>query len=152
SFRVRVSDSSGNTTDGTVAITVRPNQPPVAAQDILRADGAALDSINVRANDSDPDGDPLTVTIEEVPLVGTAMVNADGTVRISDLPSGFKGVTRFKYRLTDSSNASVVSTAVVFVGADPFRVVFAGDAGGNQKPEVYLSNLAEPAQAVTGAT
>jgi hypothetical protein len=152
SFHVRVSDSAGNTTDGTVAITIRPNQPPVAAQDVMRADGAALDSINVRANDNDPDGDPLTVTIEEAPLVGTATVNADGTVRISNLPSGFKGVTRFKYRLTDSSNASVVSTAVVFIGADPFRVLFAGDAAGDGKPEVYLTDLAAPAQAVTAAT
>ena len=152
SFRVRVSDMAGATTDGTVAITVRPNQPPVAMQDVLRADGAALDSINVRANDSDADGDPLAVAIEEAPLIGTATVNADGTVRISNLPSGFKGVTRFKYRLTDSSNASVVSSAVVFVGADPFRVMFAGDAAGNGKPEVFVTDLAAPAHAVTAAT
>src|SRR5690348_2735827 len=33
------------------------NQPPVAADDILRADGSALDSIGVLANDHDPDGD-----------------------------------------------------------------------------------------------
>jgi len=152
SFHVRVTDGSGNTTDGTVAITVRPNQPPVAAQDVLRADGTALDSIDVSANDTDADGDPLTVTIEEAPLVGTATVNADGTVRISNLPSGFKGVTRFKYRLTDSSNASVVGAVVAFVGVDPFRVMFAGDAAGNGTPEVYLTDFASPAHAVTAAT
>jgi hypothetical protein len=152
SFRVRVSDSAGQTTDGTVAITVRPNQPPVAARDVLRADGTALDSINVRANDTDADNDALAITIEEAPLVGSATVNGDGTVRISNLPSGFKGVTRFRYRLTDTSGASVVSTAVVFVGEDPFRVMFAGDASGNGNPEVYLTDLAAPARAVTAAT
>ena len=30
SFHVRVTDTGGNTTNGTVAITVRPNQPPVS--------------------------------------------------------------------------------------------------------------------------
>jgi Bacterial Ig domain/WD40-like Beta Propeller Repeat len=151
SFHVRVTDTGGNVTNGTVAITVRPNQPPVATADVLRADAAALDSINVRANDTDADGDPLTVTIEEPALVGTASVNTDGTVRIASLPSGFKGLTRFKYRVTDSSGASVVSTAVVFVGVDPFRVMFAGDATSGA-PEVYLSDFAAPARAVTTAT
>ena len=46
---------------------------------------------------------------------------------IGGLPAGFKGVTRFKYRVTDSSSATAIGTAAVFVGVEPFRVVFAGD-------------------------
>lgn len=150
-FGVRVSDTGGNQASGTVTISVNANRAPVAANDILRADGTALDSINVLKNDSDADGDTLTVSIEGTPLVGSASVNADSTVRISALPTGFKGVTRFKYRVTDTSGASVVAAAAVFVGTDPFRVVFAEDAAGSG-PEVFINDLAADARAVTSAT
>ena len=33
----------------------------------------------------------------------------------------------FKYRVTDSSSESAIGTAAVFVGVEPFGVVFAGD-------------------------
>ncbi|HEY5756554.1 MAG TPA: Ig-like domain-containing protein, partial [Steroidobacter sp.] len=127
SFRVQVSDSGGNSVPGVVNINVHPNRPPTATADALRADGAALANITVLDNDTDADSDPLTVTIEEGALAGTATVNANSSIGISALPSGFKGVTRFKYRVTDSSSASAIGTAAVFVGVEPFRVVFAGD-------------------------
>src|SRR5215207_3023714 len=86
------------------------NKAPVAAGDIVQAAGADLGRIDVLANDSDPEGDPLTVAIEESANVGTASVNADGTVGISGLPSGFKGLTQFKYRVSDPDGASAVGT------------------------------------------
>ena len=128
------------------------NQPPVAADDITRADGTALDAIDVVANDHDTDGDALSVAIETNAPVGTASVNADNTVKITGLPSGFKGVTRFTYRITDPAGQSAVANAVIFVGTDPFRAVFAGDAAGNGSPEVYLSDFATDPQPVTVAT
>jgi len=152
SFQVKVTDSAGNSTSGTVSITVSLNHPPVANSDIVRADGPALASINVLAKAQDPDGDVLTVTIDEAPLVGTAAVNSDGTVAISDLPSSFKGMTRFKYRVTDPSGASAAAAAVVFVGSDPYRAVFAGDASANGDYEVYLTDFAADPRQMTQAT
>ena len=150
-FGVRATDAGGNVVSGTVTITVNPNHAPVAANDVMRADGAALDSINVLSNDSDADGDKLTVSIEGAPLVGTASVNADSTVRLSGLPGGFKGVTRFKYRITDTSAASTVATAAVFVGTDPFRVFLAEDVPGSGT-EVFVNDLANDPRAITAAT
>jgi hypothetical protein len=151
-FRVQVSDTGGNNVAGAVNINVHPNRAPVAANDALRAEGDALANITVLANDTDADSDPLTVTIEEAPFVGTATVNSDSSIGISLLPSGFKGVTRFKYRVTDSSSASAIGTAAVFVGVEPFRVVFAGDPAANDSPEIYMSDfVAEPA-VLTAAT
>jgi Tol biopolymer transport system component len=118
----------------------------------MRADGAALNSIAVLANDTDPDSNPLTVTIEEAPPIGTATANTDGTVRIDSLPGGFKGVTRFRYRVTDPGGLTSVATAVVFVGTDPFRVLFAGDANANGNVEVYVANFLATPTAVTAAT
>ena len=145
SFRVQVTDAGGNSVAGVVNVNVHPNRAPVVASDAVRADGAALANIAVLANDTDADSDPLTVMIEEQPLAGTATVNADSSIGISALPTGFKGVTRFKYRVTDSSSASAIGTAAVFVGVEPFRVVFAGDEAANGTPEIFMSNLvAEP--------
>jgi hypothetical protein len=129
------------------------NRAPAAANDLLREDGGALGGIPVLANDSDPDNDHLTVTIEQAPPIGTATANADGTVRIDSLPPGFKGVTWFKYHVTDPAGLSSPSaTAVVYVGTDPFRVLFAGDANSNGSVEVYLANFLAAPTAVTAAT
>lgn len=151
-FRVQVTDAGGNTVAATVNINVHPNRTPVATNDALRADGAALSNITVLSNDTDADSDPLTVTIEEGPLTGTASVNADSSVSISSLPAGFKGVTRFKYRVTDSSSASAIGTAAIFVGVEPFRVVFAGDPAANGSPEIYMSDFTADPTVLTAAT
>lgn len=152
SFRVQVNDNAGNSVPGTVNINVHPNRAPVAANDALRADGAALANIAVLANDTDADSDPLTVTIEEGPLAGSAIVNTDSSIGISGLPGGFKGVTRFKYRVTDSSSESAIGTAAIFVGVEPFRVVFAGEAAANGSPELYMSDFASAPRTLTAAT
>ncbi|MBL8265937.1 Ig-like domain-containing protein, partial [Steroidobacter sp.] len=109
-FRVEVKDASGHTASGAVSINVHLNRIPVVGNDAMRADGAALANIAVLANDSDADSDPLTVTIEQAPIAGVATVNANSSISISSLPGGFKGVTRFKYRVTDSSAASAIGT------------------------------------------
>ena len=152
SFRVQVTDTGGNSVVGTVAINVHANRVPVAANDVVRADDAGLASIAVLANDTDADTDPLVVTLEEAPLAGTASVNADSTVRIEALPAGFKGITRFRYRITDSSGASSVASVAVFVGTDPLRLVFAGDPAANGSTEIFLSDFVSDPVALTSAT
>jgi hypothetical protein len=79
-------------------------------------------------------------------------VNTDSSIGISGLPTGFKGVTRFKYRVTDSSAASAIGTAAVFVGVEPFRVVFAGDEAANGSPEVFMSDFVAEPTVLTTAT
>lgn len=151
-FRVQVSDTGGNTVASAININVHPNRAPVAASDAMRADGGALANITVLANDTDADSDPLTVTIEEGPLAGVATVNADSSIAISSLPAGFKGITRFKYRVTDSSAASAIATAAVFVGVEPFRVVFAGDPEANGSSEIYMGDFTAAPTVLTTAT
>jgi hypothetical protein len=152
SFTISATDAEGGVTAGTVTITVTVNQPPVSGNYISRVDGNALNSINVLAVAHDPDGDPLTVSIVQQPLVGSASVNSDGTVSITGLPAGFKGLTRFSFSVTDPSNAAATANAVVFVGADPFRAAFAGDAAGNGSVEVYLTDFVSTLTPMTAAT
>lgn len=128
------------------------NRTPTAANDTLRADGTSLNTIAILANDTDPDGDRLTLTIDENPPIGTVTANADGTVSLQGLPSGFKGVTRFKYHIADPGGLTASAASAVFVGSDPFRVLFAGDASANGANEVYLANFVSTPTAVTAAT
>src|SRR5579864_1259951 len=56
------------------------NTPPTAVPDTATTTAGTPVNINVLANDSDPDGDPLTVTAVTQPHSGSAVINADGTV------------------------------------------------------------------------
>jgi|SRR5579875_425505 len=148
-FTIQAQDSAGNVIPGMVSITVRVDQPPAAGNLVQRADGAALASLDVLAKAQDPDGDPLTVSIEQPPLVGNATVNADGSIALPGLSAGFKGLTRFEYRVMDPSGAYAVGTAAIFIGADPFRVAFAGDVLASGAPNggdraLYTAALADP--------
>jgi hypothetical protein len=152
-FAVRVADPVGNEATATVTVNIAPvNDPPVAANDVLRADGPQLSAIDVLSNDRDLDGDALTITIEEAALAGTATVGADRKVRLEGLPAGFRGLTRFRYRITDGGGLFAVANAAVFVGTDPFRVVFAGEAGAANAPEVYMTDFVSPPWRATLAT
>lgn len=154
SFGVQASDAAGHVSMGTVSITVTVDHPPTAGNTIVRADGAALASINVLANAKDPDNDKLTVTITAQPPsgLGTAAVNSDGTVAITGLPSGFKGLTTFAYQVADPSNMTATADAAIFVGAAPFRAAFVGDASANGSNEVYLTDFAASPVAVSAAS
>ena len=72
--------------------------------------------INVLANDSDPDGDPLTISSVGPAAHGTVVNNGDGTVTYTPA-GGFIGVDTFTYTicapegcLTSSSTAAVTVT------------------------------------------
>src|SRR5262249_57075380 len=64
----------------TVAVTVTPvNDPPVAVDDKATTAEDTPVTITVLANDTDVDGDPLTVSHASA-LHGTVVINDDGTL------------------------------------------------------------------------
>lgn len=113
--------------------------PPATANDILEVTGAGAAAVPVVDNDRDLDHEPLTFSIEEAPTVGSASFNSDRTVRL-DLPAGFRGVTRFKYKITNSLGGFSISTAVVFVDVPAYRVLFAAQNSA-QALELYATDL-----------
>ena len=64
------------------------------------------------ANDSDPDGDPLTVTGVTDPPNGTATINPDNTVTYRP-ECGFLGTDTFTYTIDDGQGGT--DTGVVTV-------------------------------------
>ncbi|MBV8741093.1 MAG: cadherin-like domain-containing protein, partial [Sinobacteraceae bacterium] len=154
SFGIQVSDAAGHSTTGTVTITVKVDHAPVAGNVILRADGGALASVNVLANTTHPDGGALTVKVSGTPFPsGTKIsVNTDQSVGITP-PAGFiKGLMNFTFTVTDASGMAANAAAAVFVGTDPFRAAFVGDASANGSYEVYLTDFAAAPAMMSSAT
>ncbi|MHA2801330.1 cadherin-like domain-containing protein, partial [Vibrio harveyi] len=65
--------------DATVAVTVNPvNDAPVAANDTVATDEDTAVTIDVLANDSDPENDQLTITNASVPAEQGTVTIVDG--------------------------------------------------------------------------
>ena len=113
--------------------------PPKTADDRFEVTATGTMSLAVLTNDTNLAHEPLKYTIEESPSVGSASFNTDNTVALS-LPSGFKGATKFKYKITNSVGGFSISSAVVFVDVPAYRALFAakGSAG---TYELYTSDL-----------
>lgn len=85
------------------------NLPPLVNNDTVQTEAETSVTIDVLANDLDPEGAPLFVQGLTQPAQGTAMLNDDGTVRYTPAP-GFTGTDSFGYTVSDlvmSSNAQV---------------------------------------------
>jgi uncharacterized membrane protein YgcG len=99
--------------------------PPTAIDDDVIAEPDIDTTVLVLLNDSDPEGDPLTVTIVREPAQGTATVNSDGSVTYLPM-SGYEGSDSFDYELCDDTPLCDVATVSLTIGA-----VGAGGGGGD---------------------
>lgn len=118
SFTYTVTDTAGNEVTGTVSITVNEvNLPPLAVDDSAMAMGMNAITIDVLANDSDPENDALTVVSITQPDDGTAILNADGSIDFS-ARFMFMGTTAFTYTIEDSAGNTATATVTVMVGGD----------------------------------
>ena len=96
------------------------NDPPVANPDVaVTPKNTPINNINVLGNDSDPDGDPLSVTSATVdPAQGTVTVNPDGTLNFVPAP-GFTGTATISYTISDGHGGTATSTLTVTVQPAP---------------------------------
>ncbi|WP_207492532.1 Ig-like domain-containing protein [Aridibaculum aurantiacum] len=109
-----ITDNCGRKAFDTRGITLYPNpRPPVCAPDVAvlpNCDGST--TLNVLANDSDPDGGALSVMLIGNGSQGTFVNNGDGTVTYT--PHGaFTGSDQISYRVTNPNGLSCTSTITV---------------------------------------
>lgn len=112
-----VKDPGGKTATAKLKISITPvNDPPVANPDVaVTPKNTPINNINVLGNDSDPDGDPLSVTSATVdPAKGTVSVNPDGTLNFVPTP-GFTGTAIITYTISDGHGGTATSTVTVSV-------------------------------------
>ncbi|MGE0084616.1 MAG: SdrD B-like domain-containing protein [Desulfococcaceae bacterium] len=100
-FVYTITDADGDTSTSTLTVTVfSGNRPPVAEDDSTATNLNTPVDIAVLPNDSDPDGDPLTVTDFTQPGNGTVVLSPDGTFTYTPNP-GFTGTDTFTYTIDD---------------------------------------------------
>jgi hypothetical protein len=110
----QISDGQGGFATATISVNVTPvNDPPVARNDALSMDEDTTVRIPVLSNDTDADGDPLTVTAASSPN-GTVAINADGTISFTPTRDFF-GPATITYTITDGNGGTSTATVTVNV-------------------------------------
>jgi len=127
-FNYTINDGRGGTATATVTVTVGlpPNRPPVAVADTATTPSGQPVTINVIANDSDPDGDPLTVQSVTAPQLGTAQIS-NNEVIYTPTVAGIVGTDTFNYTINDGRGGTATASVTVTITAPPNRPPVAND-------------------------
>jgi len=120
SFGYTIGDGRGGTASASVSITVRPaNRAPTVVNDVAVAPFETATPIYVLSNDSDADGDTLTLTAVTSPARGTAVINGD---LVTYTPaSGYSGVDSFNYTVGDGHGLTASASVSLTVQPRPNR-------------------------------
>ena len=100
----------------TVNVTEPPNNIPNAVEDVATVDFDKTVTVNVLANDTDSDGDTLTVQSIIQPSVGTATLNTDGSIFFD--PQNNVGSISISYTVTDSRGGTDIAMLTI-ASTDP---------------------------------
>ena len=124
-------DGNGNSDTATLTITINgTNDAPVAADDSLMATEdtpVTYTAAQLLGNDSDVDGDSITIASVTSGTGGTAVLNPDGTVTFTP-NADFNGDADFTYTVTDGDLTSNTATVTVDVAAVNDAPVAADDS------------------------
>ncbi len=120
SFTYTISDGRGGTATATVAVTVQAsgvgNSPPVAVNDSTNVLKGYDTYFDVLGNDSDPDGDPLTITsvVHTGPGLAEITIENGNTIHYQSI-HGFAGIDTFEYTISDGRGGTDTATVSVLV-------------------------------------
>ncbi|WP_353347063.1 tandem-95 repeat protein, partial [Litorivita sp. NS0012-18] len=110
-----IDDGNGGTDTAEVIVTVTPvNDDPVANDDVASTEEDTPVTIDVLGNDTDVDGDPLTVT-EATSPDGDVTINPDGTITFEPAPD-FTGEATITYTVDDGQGGTDTAQVTVNVG------------------------------------
>jgi parallel beta-helix repeat protein len=116
SFTYTVVDGQGGSATAQVSITVAASTPPNVVDDAVEVDEDTAEIVDVLANDSDPDGDAVTIEQVEAPTHGSAVINGAGSITYTPAPN-YNGPDSFTYTGRDPGGAT--DTAAVSVEVNP---------------------------------
>jgi formylglycine-generating enzyme required for sulfatase activity len=115
-FTYQLQDAPGAQDTATVTVTVTANNAPLAVDDNASVTENGVVLIDVLVNDSDPDGDTISLVSLTAPTNGSAVI-ANGQIEYTPLVN-YLGVDSFTYVIEDSFAAQ--ATATVYMGVGPF--------------------------------
>ena len=111
-FTYTIGDGRGGTATATITVQVNQgNRNPVANDDAVTTAPGKVVTINAVANDTDPDGDNLTITLlTQQPQHGTATINSDSKSITYTPTAGYTGADTVKYQISDGHNGTAVGS------------------------------------------
>jgi len=116
SFTYKANDGEKDSNAASVSIVINPaNDQPMAEDDSAATAEDEPVIIDVLANDSDPDGDTLSVNWVSQPANGTASNNGS-TVAYAPGPD-FHGTDTFTYTASDGNGGAATATVTVAIAA-----------------------------------
>ena len=106
SFSYSISDGNGGSDEAMimVSVTAKPNTAPVASDDVGEIDNTSTLTLNVLQNDSDADGDSLSIIELSTPANGTADI-IDGAIKYTP-NANYVGEDTFTYSISDGNGGS----------------------------------------------
>jgi len=113
SFTYTVRDAGGAEVTAEVTVTVtNPNTPPIAQDDRLVTTQGAIAIKDVLANDSDPDGDPLTIVeLLDLPGSDVAVITVTDDNQVRFQPTDWDGsAILIRYRISDGRGGFAEAT------------------------------------------
>jgi VCBS repeat-containing protein len=125
SFTFKVNDGKTDSAETTVSIAVTPaNDPPTANDDTAAAEeDVPIVTVNVLANDADPDNDRLIVISASQGANGSVTINTDGTLTYAP-NRNFCETDTFNYTLSDGKGGTDTAAVTVTISPvnDPPRI------------------------------
>lgn len=110
-------DAAGRTSNRTlVMVSLEADEAPIAANDVAQVLEDTPQSIDVLANDRDPEGLPLSVVSFTAPFRGAAEIEAGGTLRYVPAPD-HSGVDFFTYTAADPAGHTATARVTVIIQA-----------------------------------
>lgn len=138
SLTYTIADGDGDLDTATISITVTAvNDVPNAVNDAVSTLEDTPVTIDVRANDSDPENDQLSVITTSQPAFGTLASNADGTLTYTPAVN-YSGNASFTYTITDGNGGSDTATVTIDI------------SGVNDAPNAVNDSASTPEDAALG--
>jgi hypothetical protein len=118
-FTYTICDAYGDASTATVNLSV--NGLPVAVNDSYPVQQNSVNNtLNVLANDSDPDGDPLNIIATSTPLHGSASIS--GSNLLYTPAAGYYGSDSFTYTISDGRGATSTASVLINVNFRPVTI------------------------------
>ncbi|MCI4677062.1 DUF4082 domain-containing protein [Rhodoblastus acidophilus] len=119
-FTYSITDADGGTASANVALTVNVAPPPVANNDSGFSTNAntalSIAASALLANDTDPNGLPLSITGVSSPANGTVSYNSQTQIVTFTPTSNYTGPASFTYSITDADGGTASANVALTVG------------------------------------
>lgn len=122
-----ISDGQGGTAFDNAKVSIIVNSAPTTAADTAATNDRTQIVIDVLSNDSDIDGDLLTVT-NATAVQGSVTINADSTLSYQP-KAGFEGIDLVEYTVSDSKGATAKGEVKVTVKAYQATIIENSSSG-----------------------